>query len=72
MAKTAIATRKFTDGEKLLKTALGLESSFTAEAVQTLESMQLIEKALVITDNDFAYSSSVSRSQVAYLLTSQL
>ncbi|MFT4633540.1 MAG: tetratricopeptide (TPR) repeat protein [Candidatus Pseudothioglobus sp.] len=72
MANTAIATQKFKDAEKLLKTALTIESPFTAEAVETLENMQLIEKALVITDSEFAYSSSITRAQVAYLLTHQL
>ena len=72
MAKTAIATREFKDAETLLKTSLMIKSPFTAEAVQTLENMQLIEKALVITDSEFAYSSAITRSQVAYLLTNQL
>jgi tetratricopeptide (TPR) repeat protein len=72
MANAAIAAQKYEDAEELLTKALALKSPFTAEAVRALDNMQLIKKAVAITDSDFAYSPAINRSQVAYLLINQL
>jgi tetratricopeptide (TPR) repeat protein len=65
MANATIASRRYEDAEKLLTIVLALKSPFTEEAVRAPDNMQLIKKAVAITDSDLAYSSAINRSQVA-------
>ncbi|MEO2178048.1 MAG: tetratricopeptide repeat protein [bacterium] len=72
MAKVYLQNREFEDAEELLKISLSIDSKFNKEAEMALTNLQLIEKAVAVTDSDFAFSATVTREEIAELLIHDL
>ena len=72
MAKVYLRARNFGDARLLLQQSLAAESMNNEEAETVLASLQRIERALALTNSDFAYEKSISRGEIARLLNRDL
>jgi len=72
MARVYFELRAFADAQAMLRLSLAADAMNNEAAETLLAQVQLVERALAVTQSDFAYASEINRAAVAHLLNTEL
>ncbi|MFL2534772.1 MAG: S-layer homology domain-containing protein [Candidatus Azotimanducaceae bacterium] len=72
MARVYFGQRAFSEAEEMLRLSLSADAMNNDAAESLLMRLQMVERAIAVTQSDFAFAQSISRAAVAHLLSQEL